>query len=143
MFHHNRVRPCTVSYGAQESFPQLDIPALMDEQMLEAAVASRGLVFPRPQYVRRLVAVVPPPTHDGEEASTRQQQQPEEAPGVAGGAAGGTSTAAGAAARSSCGVALVGDAVHSFPPDMGQGLNCALQDALGLAQVGHVRYGTL
>lgn len=31
-----------------------------------------------------------------------------------------------------CGVVLVGDAVHAFPPDIGQGINAGLEDALVL-----------
>jgi kynurenine 3-monooxygenase len=31
-----------------------------------------------------------------------------------------------------CGVVLVGDAAHSFPPDIGQGINAGLQDVVAL-----------
>jgi len=31
-----------------------------------------------------------------------------------------------------CGVALVGDAIHSFPPDIGQGVNAGLADVVAL-----------
>ena len=30
------------------------------------------------------------------------------------------------------GIVLLGDAVHAFPPDIGEGINCALQDVAAL-----------
>ena len=34
--------------------------------------------------------------------------------------------------RGSCGIALVGDAIHAFPPDIGQGVNAGLADVVAL-----------
>ncbi|KAG2487276.1 hypothetical protein HYH03_014117 [Edaphochlamys debaryana] len=92
----------------QASFPQLDIGALMTPQQLAAAATSRGGVFPRPQYLRHFTAVVPQP-------------QPHAA-----------EPAASPAAAS--GVVLLGDAVHCFPPDLGQGVNSSLADAVALVK---------
>ncbi|KXZ50097.1 hypothetical protein GPECTOR_18g73 [Gonium pectorale] len=110
----------------QDAFPQLDIPALLTPQQLEAAAAASGGAFPRPQYLRRFTAVLPSPF-----------QTPGPAPkptadghGIS--AAGGSSPGGGSG--SAVGVALVGDAVHCFPPDLGQGVNSAMLDVVGLAQ---------
>jgi len=32
-----------------------------------------------------------------------------------------------------CGVALLGDALHAFPPDLGQGVNAGLEDIMELS----------
>ena len=41
-------------------------------------------------------------------------------------------TSGAAAHDGECGVALVGDALHAFPPDIGQGVNAALADVVAL-----------
>ncbi|GLC39051.1 hypothetical protein PLESTB_001287900 [Pleodorina starrii] len=119
----------------QESFPQLHIPSLFTEQQLEAAAASRGGAFPRPQYLRHFTAVLPSPT-----AAAGLGAAPAGAPAAATTAS--TATASTSTATSGgggggggcCGVALVGDAVHCFPPDLGQGVNSAMADVMGLAE---------
>lgn len=89
----------------QESFPQLDISSLLSDTQLDAAAAGRGGVFPPPQYLRHFTAVVPP-----------------------------TPAAPTTAPTAASGVVLVGDAVHCFPPDLGQGVNSSLADVAELAK---------
>ncbi|GIL63355.1 hypothetical protein Vafri_17312 [Volvox africanus] len=100
----------------QESFPQLDISALFTEEQLQAVAASRGGVFPRPQYLKHFTAVLQQSCSSSALSSTASDAPPA------------------AVAGPCCGVALVGDAVHCFPPDLGQGVNSAMQDVVGLAQ---------
>ncbi|EFJ46001.1 hypothetical protein VOLCADRAFT_93787 [Volvox carteri f. nagariensis] len=104
-----------------ESFPQLDVSALFNEQQLEAAAKSRGGSFPRPQYMRHFIAVLPYTPRDSDQQFA----------------------AAAAAASSSCGVVLLGDAIHCFPPDLGQGVNSAMQDVMEFAKALHAADGNL
>ena len=73
--------------------------------------ASEGGVFPTPQYSNGAVALVPAPSSCTPSPSTEASPRP----------------------SGSQGVVLVGDALHCFPPDLGQGVNSALVDAAALA----------
>ncbi|KAG2427606.1 hypothetical protein HXX76_012260 [Chlamydomonas incerta] len=108
----------------QESFPQLDISALLTDAQLEAAAGARGGVFPPPQYLRRFTAVLPPPP----------SPSPPAAEGLQGSSSSSGSSSSGTGPALTCGVALAGDAVHCFPPDLGQGVNSSLADVLALAR---------
>jgi kynurenine 3-monooxygenase len=75
----------------EESFPQLDVRALVSRQEADDFVSLEAGMFPAPQYVRNLHFSLGPD-------SARTE------------------------------VLLVGDAAHAFPPDLGLGVNAALQD---------------
>jgi hypothetical protein len=92
--------------GAQ--FPQLDFRALVPPADMAAYVAIPGGTFPAPQACDRLAFALP----------RAQEAAPA---GAAGGGGGGA-------------VVLLGDAIHAFPPDLGQGANAALQDVAVLRQ---------
>ncbi|GIM05872.1 hypothetical protein Vretimale_10287, partial [Volvox reticuliferus] len=143
----------------QESFPQLDIPSLFTEQQLDTIAASRGGAFPRPRFLRHFIAVLPPARDSTEAGLSTGADLPNGREGLNDAnnrqIINGISISASAAAKAAptgpaevapsapaanpsitrgCGVALLGDAVHCFPPDLGQGVNSAAMDALALAK---------
>jgi len=77
----------------KESFPQIDVNALVSEADAEAFLEGKVGEFPAPQFVRGMQLFL------------------EEGSGTAG-------------------FALLGDSIHAFPPDIGQGVNAALEDVM-------------
>lgn len=75
----------------EDSFPQLDIRALVSREEGDDFVSLEAGAFPAPQYARNL--------HFSFGSETRGTE-----------------------------VLLIGDAAHAFPPDLGLGVNAALQD---------------
>jgi 2-polyprenyl-6-methoxyphenol hydroxylase-like FAD-dependent oxidoreductase len=90
------------------------ICVLMLPQVMARFAASRGGTFPAPQYTTHLSW-----TPDQASMDTKQRQQGAK-PNKPEPMGSGTS------------VVLVGDAAHSFPPDLGQGVNSALEDVVVL-----------
>ncbi|QIG53597.1 FAD-dependent monooxygenase [Altererythrobacter sp. BO-6] len=75
----------------EDSFPQLDVRALVSREEADDFVGLEAGAFPAPQYARNLHIALGP-----DSAKTQ--------------------------------VLLIGDAAHAFPPDLGLGVNAALQD---------------
>ncbi|KAF8067186.1 Kmo [Scenedesmus sp. PABB004] len=90
----------------EQAFPQADWRALVPETVMAKFAASRGGAFPAPQFSQGLATVVD--------------------------AAAPPHARLGGAAVKGIGVVLLGDAAHAFPPDLGQGVNSALEDVLVL-----------
>jgi 2-polyprenyl-6-methoxyphenol hydroxylase-like FAD-dependent oxidoreductase len=90
----------------KQSFPQLPLDQVVSSEELTRFANSEGGTFPIPQYCPGLYTVVQPKAESNDPANA--------------------STAAG--------VVLLGDAVHCFPPDIGQGVNSALEDVYVLNQ---------
>ena len=82
-----------------ESFPQIPVAAEIDDAELKRFAESEGGRFPDPQYCPGLFWL---------------------AKGGDGGEGGASIGQGGGPESSSGGVALVGDAIHAFPPDLGQ-----------------------
>ncbi|CAM9233705.1 unnamed protein product [Discosporangium mesarthrocarpum] len=98
------------------SFPQLPLAEHVGDEELERFVSSRGGRFPDPQYCPALQWV------DKDALGTSSQARAERAePGARDGGG-------------QYGVVLLGDAIHAFPPDLGQGVNSALADVRLLEQ---------
>ena len=89
----------------EDSFPQLDLSLFVADEELDRFAKSKGGLFPMPQHANSMTATL----NDGGPDSAGDQ---------------GTK-----------GVVLVGDALHSFPPDLGQGVNSGLEDVLELNKV--------
>ncbi|CAM9651225.1 unnamed protein product [Laminaria digitata] len=95
-----------------ENFPQTPVAKGISDAELTRFAQSEGGRFPDPQYCPGLQWVV----------------------GASGGGAGaGKGSPSGVEGlESACGVVLMGDAIHAFPPDLGQGVNSALEDVVVL-----------
>lgn len=75
-----------------DAFPQIPVADGIDDDELKRFAESKGGRFPDPQYCPGLQWVV---GKDGGAERTEELEGP-------------------------CGVALIGDAIHAFPPDLGQ-----------------------
>ena len=84
----------------EEAFPQLPIRQIISPEEADRFAKSEGGYFPTPQYCSGLYFEL------------KQEQADKEI--------GNFSSAAG--------IVLLGDAIHCFPPDIGQGVNSALED---------------
>eukprot|EP00903_Cladosiphon_okamuranus_P016889 g15571.t1 len=92
-----------------ETFPQIPVAAEIEDAELSRFAESKGGRFPDPQYCPGLFW-------------------------LAKGNGGGDGVVQGGELETSSrsGAALVGDAIHAFPPDLGQGVNSALEDVVVL-----------
>jgi kynurenine 3-monooxygenase len=86
-----------------KAIPRLDWNTLVDDAEWERFATSKGTTFPYCQRSNGGLAV-----HS--EASNNKSNNN----------------------NNDCGVVLVGDAAHAFPPDIGQGINAGLQDVVAL-----------
>jgi 2-polyprenyl-6-methoxyphenol hydroxylase-like FAD-dependent oxidoreductase len=134
--------------------PQLPIRELLPEEQAQKYVACSGGTFPRPQSCSGMQMLLPqvqvaaaqalgqqpaaaaPQVTEAESSSEQAaepgQQQRQRQQGSASTVVAERAVSSGAAAQA---VLLVGDAVHCFPPDLGQGVNSALEDVLVLNSV--------
>eukprot|EP00751_Fragilariopsis_kerguelensis_P036576 CAMPEP_0170958804 /NCGR_PEP_ID=MMETSP0735-20130129/35920_1 /TAXON_ID=186038 /ORGANISM="Fragilariopsis kerguelensis, Strain L26-C5" /LENGTH=157 /DNA_ID=CAMNT_0011372791 /DNA_START=125 /DNA_END=595 /DNA_ORIENTATION=+ len=87
-------------------FPRFDMNQIIAEEEWKTFASSQGSRFPPCQYSPSLYV-------SSSSSNTKNSS---------GGGGGGA------------GVVLVGDALHSFPPDIGQGVNAALSDVMMLGQ---------
>lgn len=103
----------------EESFPQLDLKQVLGGTgEVERFAASRGGTFPMSTTTKGGAAF---PVSSGAVSAGKDA-----APLVLAGAGSGAGETA---------VVLVGDAMHHFPPDVGQGVNSALEDVMELGKV--------
>jgi 2-polyprenyl-6-methoxyphenol hydroxylase-like FAD-dependent oxidoreductase len=84
----------------EQAFPQLPVRQIVSPEEAERFAASEGGSFPIPQYCSGLHFLL-------RQAQASKQRHDR---------------------SSAAGVVLLGDAVHCFPPDIGQGVNSALED---------------
>lgn len=97
--------PETVLDFLKQSFPQLPLHQILSSTELDRFTHSIGGAFPIPQFCSGLYSLLSHPS----------TSEPSE--------------------TAVPGILLLGDAVHCFPPDIGQGVNSALEDVVVLHQV--------
>eukprot|EP00899_Mesostigma_viride_P005333 jgi/Mesvir1/14800/Mv05438-RA.1 len=139
----------------QGAFPQLSLGSVVSEEELERFTRSRGGFFPAPQYCEAMQLMLPPSPPSNKAAASSPATERFATASLVGGSAETGEDAAPilASARGSMdlldadglsegmpgglparrvGVVLLGDALHCFPPDLGQGVNSALEDVVVL-----------
>jgi len=97
-----------------KSFPQLSLEDVVSDEELQRFASSSGGVFPSPQYCRDLYAPFYPTNGNASRVAYNSDKTEFTSAAI-----------------------LLGDAVHSFPPDLGQGVNSALDDVLSLYKFLH------
>jgi len=97
----------------EKAFPRFDWDEIVAEDEWELFASTEGSRFPQCQYSPSLY-VASKPCRNGDGNGNTSDSNSEEANGA--------------------GVVLIGDALHAFPPDLGQGVNSALNDAMVLGK---------
>mmetsp|Transcript_5956 Transcript_5956/g.14055 ORF Transcript_5956/g.14055 Transcript_5956/m.14055 type:complete len:611 (-) Transcript_5956:636-2468(-) len=115
----------------QRSMPQVRFRELVPPEVMAQFAASKGGRFPQPQLCEGLHYLV---SLGDSQHDTEQQVISSQGDGPALDARTAASSS-GATMPGTAGVLLIGDARASFPPDLGQGVNSALEDVDELAQV--------
>jgi kynurenine 3-monooxygenase len=96
------------------AFPRLDWNVLVDDAEWERFAVSKGTTFPYCQRSNGGLAVHNSKSNSGSSLSSSSSSNNNNNN------------------NNDCGVVLVGDAAHAFPPDIGQGINAGLQDVVAL-----------
>jgi len=89
----------------EQTFPQLSVRQIVSPEEAERFAKSEGGYFPAPQYCSGLYFLL------RQEPASKSTHD-----------------------HSAAGIVLLGDAIHCFPPDIGQGVNSALEDVYVLNQ---------
>jgi len=98
-------------------FPRFDMNQIVDDEEWDMFALSQGAKFPPSQYSPSLYVSSPSTTEENDNNNDNNSSS---------NSSGGSGIGAG--------VVLVGDALHSFPPDLGQGVNAALCDVMMLGK---------
>jgi kynurenine 3-monooxygenase len=89
--------------------PRFDWDKIVEEKEWERFASSKGSIFPPCQYSPSMYVSSNHPRHKDDSAFNTEE-------------------------GFGAGVVLIGDALHSFPPDLGQGVNTAFSDAMMLGK---------
>ena len=102
----------------QENFPRMEFQpesegGIISDAEWDRFAKAKGISFPYCQYCPKLVvsSKASYEGNDGEEGEGEEEL------------------------GSDCGIVILGDAAHSFPPDTGQGINAGLSDVVYLDKV--------